>query len=262
MQPSVSAIVCAYNEESTLGGVVRELAHSALIDDVVVVDDGSIDGTSAVVAAYAVLPKVHAIRLPQNRGKGNAMAEGVELATGDVVVFVDADLCHLNSAHIEMVLRPLLEGEADMVIGYPSREPAFLDRLNLTKALAGQRAVRREDILPLLPDNLRWRKKGRRVRLVRLAGLVHRTKLQKDSLHVALSGYRRAARNIAHTLLDYDLLTTPGSVFGPRPLSMYWSTCCSSLTRWSQNSSSAPRRILEGVRRASKAARRFAERVL
>jgi len=183
MRPNITAIVCAYNEEKTLAGVLHSLSLVLMVDEIIVIDDGSTDGTAEILEAVASPPHIRPIRLVQNRGKGYAMAEGVQHARGEVLVFVDADLVKLHNDHITSMVSPLLHGEADMVIGYPIRGEAFLDAMNVLRPLSGQRAIFRSDILPLVAQmrasrygvetliNLYYRQKGKRVRYVRLDGL-------------------------------------------------------------------------------------------
>ena len=96
MQPELSIVVPAYNEEARLEPTLREvLAESRRLGlrcEVIVVDDGSRDGTSALVLRLATeFPEIRLIRLPGNRGKGYAVRTGVVNARGDQVLFADAD---------------------------------------------------------------------------------------------------------------------------------------------------------------------------
>jgi glycosyltransferase involved in cell wall biosynthesis len=221
-----TAIVCAYNEEKTLTGVFNALLESPLVDEIVAVDDGSTDETPAILrrfadreptgplrAPYGVLRgKVHPIHLPENRGKGYAMAEGILKARGEILLLVDADLLNLSPAHIAQTLRPLLEGEADMVIGCPSRKQGIKEVVDPLRPLSGERALFREDILPLVLSiqgsrygvetliNLHYRKEGKRVRYVRLAELIHPIKLEKVDPREALGMYICEASQIAQAV--------------------------------------------------------------
>lgn len=138
----VTAIVAAYNEEKTIGGVLDALTASAYVDEVIVVSDGSTDGTVAVARAY----DVRTIALRRNRGKGNAMRIGVSHASHDVLFFVDADMLNLTEAHIEALVRPVAERECDMNVGVRHRGP-FLDflhlRLHMGPVISGIRVLRR-----------------------------------------------------------------------------------------------------------------------
>ncbi|WP_042680028.1 glycosyltransferase family 2 protein [Thermococcus paralvinellae] len=106
----ISVIIPAYNEEKRIGKVLQRMPE--FVDEVIVVDDGSKDRTSEVARKFGV--KV--IRLEQNQGKGKAMSEGIKAASGDIIVFIDADGQHRPEEIIKLV-EPIVNGEADFVIG-------------------------------------------------------------------------------------------------------------------------------------------------
>jgi glucosyl-3-phosphoglycerate synthase len=113
---TVSVVLPARDEERTVGEIVsvirRDLVErAALVDEIVVVDSNSTDATAAVAAAAgarvvaqeAVLPD-----LPPLTGKGEALWKGLAASTGDLVVFVDADLRNFGSHFVSGLLGPLL----------------------------------------------------------------------------------------------------------------------------------------------------------
>jgi len=111
----ISVIIPAYNEEDRLPRVLEGIP--AFVDEVIVIDDGSLDGTYNVAKAFAEKDtRIKAIRLEKNCGKGCAMREGIRHSTGDIVVFMDADGQHKPGEIIKLV-EPIAKGEADMVIG-------------------------------------------------------------------------------------------------------------------------------------------------
>ena len=106
----ITVIIPAYNEARRIGNVLSKIPD--FVDEVIVVDDGSTDGTAEVAEGYGV----RVIRLEQNCGKGCAMRAGVRSARGDVIVFMDADGQHRPEEIIKLV-EPIVNGEADFVIG-------------------------------------------------------------------------------------------------------------------------------------------------
>lgn len=103
-------IIPAYNEEKRIGKVLQGIPE--FVDEVIVVDDGSKDKTSEVARKFGV----EVIRLERNEGKGKAMSEGIKEASGDIIVFIDADGQHRPEEIIKLV-EPIVNGEADFVIG-------------------------------------------------------------------------------------------------------------------------------------------------
>jgi LmbE family N-acetylglucosaminyl deacetylase len=141
----VSVIIPAYNEEKNIGEVVKSLKEIDLIYEVIIVSDGSKDKTS-LVAKKAGADII--IDLPKNIGKGGAVLEGVKKATGDILIFLDADLKGIKKEHILSLLEPLEKNEADMVVGYLAGDKIQ----NVIPYLSGQRALRKENILKILND--------------------------------------------------------------------------------------------------------------
>jgi len=116
--PRVSVIVPAFNEERTLAEVIRRVRATGAVHEIVAVDDGSTDGTPAVLASLAADgdPPVTVVRHDVNRGKGAAVRTGLAKITGDVVVVQDADL-ELDPAEFAKLFAPILEDRADVVFG-------------------------------------------------------------------------------------------------------------------------------------------------
>ncbi len=136
----VIAIIPAYNEEKTIGDVLQVLQETDLIDTIVVVSDGSTDGTVDVAREYDVV----VIELAENMGKGGAMAAGLESTEADVILFLDADLIGLTQAHVRSLLDPVISGRAEMTLGIFERGRMVTDLAQkVAPYLSGQRAVRR-----------------------------------------------------------------------------------------------------------------------
>ncbi|GAW94310.1 glycosyltransferase family 2 protein [Calderihabitans maritimus] len=137
---SVSAVIPAYNEEKTVGEIVRVLHEVPQVKEIIVVSDGSTDRT--VEVARNAGAKV--IALTQNTGKGAAMMAGVREAKYGVILFLDADLIGLTAAHVVDLINPVLLDEADMTVGIFERGRIATDLAqDLAPFLSGQRAIKK-----------------------------------------------------------------------------------------------------------------------
>ena len=109
----VTAVVPVYNEEKTIGNVLKVLLASDKIDFVIVIDDGSTDNTQKILKQF----KIKVIKLKKNIGKGGAIRIATKNIKSDIIIFIDADLIGLKKEHIDNLLGPIVKGNAVMVIG-------------------------------------------------------------------------------------------------------------------------------------------------
>src|SRR3954470_5507478 len=113
----LSVVIAAFNEERTLASIVDRVRAVPLDIQIVVVNDGSADRTSAVLDQLAAEGKVDiAVHHERNRGKGAAIRTGIGYATGDVIVVQDADL-EYDPSELPRLLDPIHQGKADAVFG-------------------------------------------------------------------------------------------------------------------------------------------------
>jgi glycosyltransferase involved in cell wall biosynthesis len=209
-----TAIIAAYNEEKTLAGVLRALTSSPSIDEVIVVSDGSEDGTVDVARTFE---GVRTVALRENHGKGFAMAVGVANATYDTLFFCDGDMYNVTEEHIAALVTPVLRDECDMNIGVRNRGEVanFLHlKLKCGPLLSGIRVMKR-DVFETVPAQYQSHYKieaalncfcaraGYRQQETIIHGLGHVIKESKRGLADGLQARWRMTSEV--TLLLFDL---------------------------------------------------------
>ena len=113
----LSVVVPVYNEAATLGEVVRKLLNVPCLLEIVIVDDCSTDGTGEVARELVETDaRIRVVSHERNQGKTAALRTGFALTSGAIVIVQDADL-EYDPAEIYGVIRPILEGHADVVFG-------------------------------------------------------------------------------------------------------------------------------------------------
>jgi glycosyltransferase involved in cell wall biosynthesis len=113
----VSVIIPCFNENATIGALIAAVRVAPVPDlEIIVVDDGSTDGTADLLAAEDSLLADRVIFHRKNQGKGAALRSGLAAATGEVILIQDADL-EYNPEEYSVLLEPIFAGKADAVFG-------------------------------------------------------------------------------------------------------------------------------------------------
>lgn len=113
----VSVVIPCYNEKNTIEKIVEAARNAPLENkEIIIVDDGSEDGTQNVLKGKLSQSVDQIICHPVNRGKGAALRSGFAAATGDIILVQDADL-EYSPHEYPLLLEPIISGKADAVIG-------------------------------------------------------------------------------------------------------------------------------------------------
>jgi glycosyltransferase involved in cell wall biosynthesis len=207
----IAAILPAFNEENRVADVLKAVLRAPSIDEVIVVNDGSTDGTEEVVEDFR---DVCLVNLPVNCGKGAAMKAGADATDADVLVFLDADLIGLRPDHVEALVAPVRYGRAKMAVGQLCGGRRITDwAQEITPNITGQRAIRR-DVFVQIP-NIAYSRYGVEMAITKfchhyrikntsvpIRGVTHPMKEEKLGLLFGAASRARMYMQILRIILD------------------------------------------------------------
>jgi glycosyltransferase involved in cell wall biosynthesis len=146
---TITCIIPFFNEKNRILKVVDEIVKIKEIDQLLLVDDGSSDGTTEQVKKH--FPNLTIIHNSKNLGKTEAVILGLKKAKGDYILLLDADLKHLHHQEIENALTVVKSNsDIDMIIFNRINSSLFIRTLRGAILTSGQRILKQEDLLQAL----------------------------------------------------------------------------------------------------------------
>jgi len=151
----ISCIIPAWNEGERISAVLDAIHNYPLFDEIIVIDDGSVDATFLVVEKYS---KVKLLRHDQNKGKAAAILTGMKHSSGNIIVLLDSDLIGLNHENISRMIYLVINKEYDLtILDRAGDRSAIWGWTNCARFFGGERCFWKKDFLEIgIPERSRY----------------------------------------------------------------------------------------------------------
>ena len=153
---TISCIIPAYNEASRIRNVLGAVVGHPLLSEIIVVDDGSKDGTKDVVSSVG---GVKLIAKEKNAGKSLALYTGIKESLGEYLMFIDSDLVGLTADNITALIEPIVSAQADVSISLRRNTPPPWRWIGLDY-ISGERVLPKQMMLQHLEEIPKLRRFG------------------------------------------------------------------------------------------------------
>lgn len=213
---SISVIIPVFNEERTIAGIVETVRTWGKAGEIVVVnDEATTDGTTSALKHFG--KAVTVVTNKKNRGRGDAIAEGIKYASGEVLLLLEGDITNLTHRDLDCLVAPILAGLAQMVIGVPRYWRA--GTFEPFNDISGTRVVLRANVLPHLglirrkgygvEAYLNKLHSGKKVVSVRLPHVFVFNKFEKQTVPEAVHVYIREAGELFGEIIRQNAQEIP-----------------------------------------------------
>lgn len=211
----VSCIIPAYNEEKRIRNVLEIVAVHPLIDEIIVIDDGSVDETKKIVLGFE---KIKLIIHEYNLGKSASLYDGIKNSSGEYLVFLDADLTNLKEKDLTHIILPVLSGSADISMSLRKNTPIWWRVIGID-AITGERVLPKINLMPYAEKILHLRpyafevflnelviKNKQKVKVVPWPTVGQLSKSDKKGIVLGLLGDFNMMKEIINTVTFWGLM--------------------------------------------------------
>lgn len=171
---TICAIIPSFNEAKTMARMLNDLIKISFLDQIIVINDGSTDGTQSILNNFVRYKNIVVITNDANLGKGASVAKGLEVSKSDLVLLLDADIVNYTGHDLLKLIEPVINKRYDYTL-----KPT--DDIIL-KRLSGIRCYWRSDLMPIIPKMKQTSRYGLEI-------LLNRHFINKNSGFIVLNDY-------------------------------------------------------------------------
>ncbi|MDP7116269.1 MAG: glycosyltransferase [Candidatus Woesearchaeota archaeon] len=209
----VTCILPVYNEGKTVGNVLKVLVNSKMLDNILIINDGSKDNSAKEVKKFKS-KKIKFVNLKKNMGKGNAIREGIKGLKTDIVFMCDADLIRFKEQNINEIINPVIKGQVEMCMGIKDNPVRGFTFIYYVFQLAGERAMKYKDFKKIMSNpliegwgiesviNRYYKDRKLKVRQVGMKGVTHILRAKKEGLSSLISECIHVAKTQAKMMFS------------------------------------------------------------
>jgi len=151
----IACVIPAFNEEKNIRAVLEVVSGYDRFDEIIIVDDGSVDGTCDIVLEYSGRFRIKLLKHEVNKGKTAAVLTGIDASSSDVIVMLDADLINLTHENLDKLIDPIVNRELDLaILDREGDRRTIFGFSNCARFFGGERAFWKKDFVQIdIPED-------------------------------------------------------------------------------------------------------------
>lgn len=145
------SLVISVNEEKNIGRIIKSASSSPIVSEIIVINDGATDKIKRIIADLKKTYHIIDISIPESKGKGYAIALGVECCKNEILVLIDDNHRMIQHSHIYQLVSPLFKNECDLVLSYYTSNITS-QNIYPFSTLHGEKALFKHDLIPIIDE--------------------------------------------------------------------------------------------------------------